>query len=122
MLLITALLDAEKLAELLTLGHSLGLACLVEVHSESEVAAALRAGARLIGINNRDLNTFKVDLDTTRRLRPLIPPESTVVSESGINSQEDVARLRTWGVNAVLVGEALVTSNDIQAKMRELLR
>jgi indole-3-glycerol phosphate synthase len=121
LLLITAILDLEKLSELLTLSQSLGLSCLVEVHNESEVERALRAGARIIGINNRDLATFNVDLNATRRLRPLIPPDRTVVSESGINSREDIAKLKEWGVNAALVGEALVTSDDIQAKMRELL-
>jgi len=120
-LLIAAILPREQLAELVALGHSLGLGCLVEVHSEDEVESALHSGARIIGINNRDLTTFRVDLNTTKRLRPLIPQNRIVVSESGISSRQDVARVKEWGVNAVLVGEALVTSGDISAKMKELL-
>ena len=82
----------------------------MEVHNENEVEKALLAGAEIIGINNRDLNTFTVDIDTTRRLRPLIPEGRIVVSESGINNRDDIKRMKGWGVNAVLVGEALVTA------------
>jgi len=121
LLLIVAILTQEQLAELLGLSHSLGLRCLVEVHSESEVERALNSGAEIIGINNRDLNTFEIDIDTTRRLRRLIPQGRIVVSESGINSREDIAKLKAWGVSAVLVGEALVTADDIPAKMGELI-
>jgi indole-3-glycerol phosphate synthase len=121
LLLIVAILSQEQLAELLALSHSLGLSSLVEVHNESEVERALGSGAKIIGINNRDLNTFQVDINTTRRLRPLIPQDRIVVSESGINSREDIEKLKAWGVNAVLVGEALVTAGDIPAKMGELI-
>jgi indole-3-glycerol phosphate synthase len=121
MLLIVAILSQEQLEELLALSHSLGLGCLVEVHNENEVEKALLAGAEIIGINNRDLNTFKVDINTTRRLRPLIPEGRIVVSESGINNRSDMEILRNLGVNAVLVGEALVTAGDITAKMEELV-
>jgi indole-3-glycerol phosphate synthase len=120
-LLIAAILSRGQLAELVSLGHSLGMSCLVEVHNEDEVESALPSGARIIGINNRDLTTFHVDLNTTRRLRPLIPQDRIVVSESGIHNHEDIARVKEWEVNAVLVGEALVTTSDIPAKMRELL-
>ena len=121
LLLIVALLDPQQLAGLLRLSHEMGMACLVEVHNEAEVEAALSSGAGIIGINNRNLNTFAVDLAVTRRLRPLIPPDRTVVSESGIKNRSDIARLREWGVNAVLVGESLMSAPDIAAKMRELL-
>ena len=121
LLLIAAILSQEQLEELLSLSHSLGMSCLVEVHHESEVERALRSDAGIIGINNRDLNTFAVDSSTTRRLRPLIPRERIVVGESGINNRDDIAKLKGWGVNAMLVGEALVTASDISAKMKELL-
>ena len=121
LLLIVAILSQEQLEEFLSLSHSLGLKCLVEVHSEDEMEQALLSGAEIIGINNRDLNTFTTDINTTRRLRPLIPPGRVVVSESGIKSRSDVEQLKDWGVNTVLVGEALVTSGDILSKMRELI-
>jgi indole-3-glycerol phosphate synthase len=84
--------------------------------------SAVASGARIIGINNRDLATFEVDIDTTRRLRPLIPQDRIVVSESGIGSREDVRKLQAWGANAVLIGEALVTAADIPARLKELTR
>ena len=121
LLLIVAILSQEQLEELLSLSHSLGLSCLVEVHNEAEVERALLSGAEIIGINNRNLNTFEVDINTTHRLRPLIPGERIVVSESGIRNREDVERLKEWGVNAVLVGEALVTAGDIPTRIRELI-
>jgi len=122
LLLIVAILSHEQLKELVSLSHSLGLRCLVEVHNEGEVERAIRSEAEIIGINNRDLNTFTVDITTTRRLRPLIPQERIVVSESGIKSKRDMEKLGKWGVDAVLVGEALVTAGDVLAKMKELLR
>jgi indole-3-glycerol phosphate synthase len=103
------------------LSHSLGLRCLVEVHNEVELEKALQSSAKVIGINNRDLKTFKVDLNTTHRLRPLIPQAQVVVSESGIKSRSDVEKLKKWGVNAILVGEALVTASDVLTKIRELI-
>lgn len=121
LLLIVAILSQEQLEEHLSLSRSLGLSCLVEVHNEDEVERALLSGAEIIGINNRDLNTFEVDVNITRRLRPLISGEQTVVSESGISSRGDIEKLKEWGVNAVLVGEALVTADDIPSKMRELI-
>ena len=121
LLLITAILDREQLEGLLALSRDIGLACLVEVHNENEVEKALLAGADIIGINNRDLNTFDVDIETTRRLRPLIPEGKIVVSESGINNRDDVIKLNSWGVNAILVGEALVTADDIPSRIKELI-
>jgi indole-3-glycerol phosphate synthase len=121
-LLIAAILDQELLAELLALARTLGLECLVEVHDEEESERALAADAQVIGINNRDLRTFEVDLAVSERLRPLIPADRVVVAESGINTRADVQRLRALGVNAVLIGEALVTAEDVAARIRELLR
>ncbi len=121
LLLIAAILSREQLKDLLALSRSLGLGCLVEIHDENEVEKALLSGAKIIGINNRDLNTFSVDINTTRRLRPLIPEGRIVVSESGINNRDDVKKIKEWMVNAVLVGEALVTAGNIPAKMEELI-
>jgi indole-3-glycerol phosphate synthase len=121
LLLIAAIVSQGQLKELVSLSHSLGLRCLVEVHSQGEVEVAVLSEAEIIGINNRDLHTFAVDIDTTRRLRPLIPKEKTVVGESGIKNRKDIETLKKWGVDAVLVGEALVTAGDIRAKMKELL-
>ncbi|MFA5308022.1 MAG: indole-3-glycerol phosphate synthase TrpC [Dehalococcoidales bacterium] len=120
-LLITAILSEEKLGGFIELGSKLGLACMVEVHNEQELMNALLAGAEIIGINNRDLNTFKVDTSVTRRLRLLVPEGVIVVSESGIGSREDMKKMRECKVNAVLVGEALVTAPDIPARIKELM-
>jgi len=121
LLLIVAMLDQKQLEELLSLSHSLGLKCLVEVHNEAEVDRALLSKAKIIGINNRGLNTFNIDINTTHRLRPLLPQGKIVVSESGISNRRDIKKLREWGVNAVLIGEALVTAGDIPTKIRELI-
>jgi len=120
-LLIVAILDDTELEGLLSLSHDLGMQCLVEVHNQNELKRALACDAQIIGINNRDLDTMAVDLNVTRRLRPLIPPDRLVVSESGIKGRGDVQKLREWGIDAVLVGEALVTANDVAAKIKELL-
>jgi len=121
LLLIVAILNQKQLEELLSLSHNLGLKCLVETHSQGEVERAVSSQAKIIGINNRDLTTFAIDVNTTRQLLPLIPQGRIVVSESGISSRSDVERLKGWGVNAVLVGEALVTAGDIVTKVRELI-
>lgn len=121
LLLIVAMLTPEKLEELFGLSHQLGMDCLVEVHNETELEIALNSEARVIGINNRDLSTFDVDLTTTKRLRPLIPQDRIVVSESGINNRADVEKLKKWGVDAVLIGEALMSAASIVTKMKELL-
>jgi len=121
LLLIVAILTPEKLGELLGLSHELNMSCLVEVHNEAELEIALRSGARIIGINNRDLQTFTVDLTVTERLRPLIPPDRIVVSESGIKDRSDIEKLGKWGVDAVLIGESLMSAPNIATKMEELL-
>ena len=120
-LLIAAILPRSSLVALRELAEYLGMAALVEVHNEREVNRALSAGARLVGINNRDLRTFDVSLETTARLRSLVPADRLVVAESGIHTREDVQRLRDLGVDAMLVGEALVRSGDVEAKIRDLL-
>ena len=121
LLLIAALLTDEALKELLELSQSLNMQCLVEVHNEQEVEQAIASGAHIIGINNRDLNTFKVDLNNTVRLRPLIPEDRLVISESGIKTRRDIEKLQTLGVNALLVGEALMASEDIASAIRKFL-
>jgi indole-3-glycerol phosphate synthase len=121
LLIAAALPDDAHFADLHACALSLSLAALVEVHDEAETERALEIpGIQLIGINNRNLSTFKVSLETTERLRPLIPPDIAVVAESGIFAAADVARLQKIGIDAILVGEALVTSTDIPAKVREL--
>ena len=119
-LLIVAMLEPELLQELQALAIDLGLQVLVEVHDEAELEAAIDVGAELIGVNNRNLRTFKTDLAVTERLAPTIPAGRVVVSESGITSREDVQRLGKAGASAVLVGEALLMAPDIGAKLREL--
>jgi len=110
-LLIVAVLSDRELRELIAETKRLGMTPLVEVHDEAEVDRALAAGAEVIGINNRDLRTFQVDIETTARLRPRIPDECIVVSESGIRTPDDVRRVGEMGVDAVLVGEALVKAD-----------
>ena len=120
-LLIAALLSKEEMQRYLDLAGELGMDCLVEVHSETELKKVLQTNAHIIGINNRDLATFKTDLETTLRLRPIIPAEKIVVSESGIKSRMDVIKLIEKGIDAILVGETLMKSDDISATLRELL-
>lgn len=120
-LLIVAILEDAQLRDLIGQARELEMESLVEVHDEAQVERALAAGADLIGINNRDLRTFDVDLATTERLRPLIPDDKVVISESGIATRADVERLASCGVHAVLVGEALIVSNDVRNKMRDFL-
>ena len=119
-LLIVAILEPALLKELLDTAQSLGMECLVETHDESELETAVDAGAEIIGINNRDLHTFTTDLAVTQRLAPQVPSRKVVVSESGIFTPDDLHLLGSFGVNAVLVGEALVTAPDVGAKVREL--
>jgi indole-3-glycerol phosphate synthase len=119
-LLIVAMLDTPLLRDLIAQARELDLDALVEVHTEAEAGRAIEAGATLFGINNRDLHTFNVDLATTERIRPLLPAGAVVVGESGVHTRADVERLHTAGVQAVLVGEAFMTSPDIAAKMAEL--
>ena len=120
-LLIVAALDDQALHSLHRLAVELGLAALVEVHSEAELARALKLGPAIIGVNNRDLQTFEVSLDTTARLRPLVPAGVALVAESGVHSRSDVARLEALGVDAILVGESLVRAPHPGAKIQELM-
>ncbi len=120
-LLIVAALTSEQLRKFMDIAASLSLASLVEVHTEAELEIALDANAEIIGINNRDLRTFRTDLATTFRLRESIPAEKVVVSESGIYTRADVELLREAGVNAILVGESLMRSPDIGEQVRKLI-
>ena len=120
-LLIVRLLPSRELTSLLGLARALGLASLVEVHNEKELETALSAGVDLLGINNRDLDTFQVSMETTWRLLPRVPSGVLVVSESGIKTPQDIAALKKAGVRACLVGEALVTSPDPEKELRGLL-
>ncbi len=119
-LLIVAILEDARLRDLYDLSRELGMSCLVEVHSQAELERALAVRARLIGMNNRDLDTMQVDINVTGRLRPLVPADRLVVSESGIKERADIQRMREWGVDAVLIGETLVTAGDIAARIKEL--
>ncbi|HCE17139.1 MAG TPA: indole-3-glycerol phosphate synthase TrpC [Anaerolinea thermolimosa] len=120
-LLIVACLEFAQLGDFSRLAEELGMAALVEVHNLPELEVALKAGAQIIGINNRDLRTFEVRLETTLRLRPHIPPGVVVVAESGIHTRADADVLAEAGVDALLVGEALVAAQDTAAKVRELV-
>jgi indole-3-glycerol phosphate synthase len=119
-LLICALLDKNTLESFLALARSLALSALVEVHNEAELETA--RAARIIGINNRDLATFSVDLAVTERLRPLVPRDCLVVSESGVHTKDDVKRLADCGVDALLVGESFMRAADKRAFLEELRR
>lgn len=119
-LLICAILSKEQLSEYLGIAHSLGLSALVEAHDEDEVRTALSVGAGIIGVNNRDLRTFTVDINNSARLRKLVPPEVLFVSESGIKTAADIEALRSNGTNAVLIGETLMRSPDKKAALDEL--
>ncbi len=120
-LLIAAILDAAALRDLQGLAAELGMAALVEVHTRDELERALAARPALVGINNRNLDTLETTLETTRRLRPLVPPGPRVVAESGIETRAHVEELERLGIDAVLVGTALMRSADPAACVRELL-
>ena len=120
-LLIPEILSIAELTKFYNLASELGLDCLVEVHNEEDIEKALAIGAAIIGINNRDLHTFKVDLAVTQRLIRLIPQNKVIVSESGIKSYEDIMFLKSLGINAVLIGEAFMEADDIGAKMKEMM-
>ena len=121
-LLICAILDRIQLQRLLHVAHDLNMHCLVEVHNSEEVLKAISAGARIIGINSRDLKTFHMHPNLIRELRPLIPKDTVVVAESGIHTTADARRLARHDVQAMLVGESLVTSSDIPAQICALLK
>ncbi len=119
-LLICSLLSAQQLAEYLEQAHGLGMSALVETHTADEVQMALAADAKIIGVNNRDLRTFSVDPKSSLRLRDAIPKDKIFVAESGIRGASDTLALKAAGVQAVLVGEALMRAPDAAARLREL--
>lgn len=119
-LLICAILTEEQIEAYLSLCDELGLSALVEVHDERETKTALRAGARIIGVNNRNLKDFSINPDNSRRLRAMVPREVLFISESGVKGPEDVAKLRQMGADGVLVGETLMRARDKKAALAEL--
>ena len=119
-LLIVSILDEAQIREYLGICRTLGLAALTEAHDETEIETALRAGAGIIGVNNRNLKDFTVDTGNSRKLRQMVPPGTIFVSESGVRTSEDVVALRAAGVDAVLVGETLMRATDVRAKLAEL--
>ncbi len=121
LLLIVAVLEPEMLQMLYDLTRELGMTALVEVHNEAEMTQAAEIGAEVIGINNRDLSTMRIDLATTERLAPLAPENMLLVSESGITCRADVERVAAAGVDAVLVGSALMKSNEIDLATRQFV-
>ena len=121
-LLIAAMLGARLMADLRAQANELKLDTLIEVHTEKELAAAVEAGAQMIGVNNRDLKTFQVSLATTERLAPLIPPGTPAVCESGIDSLEQIRRVEQWGIHVFLIGESLMRAPEPGKKLAELLK
>ncbi len=119
-LLICTLLETAVIKEYLAICQSLGLSALVEAHDEAEVESALQAGAQIIGVNNRNLQTFEVDITTSSRLRKLVPDDRLFVSESGISGPQEIDRLRKSGVNGVLIGETLMRCKDKKTEMIRL--
>ena len=119
-LLICSILKEKQIKEYLNICNTLGLSALVEVHNEDEIKIALNAGARIIGVNNRNLKDFSVDINNSHKLRKLIPPEILFVSESGIASNEDITKLREIGVDAILIGETLMKASDKKATLANL--
>lgn len=119
-LLICSILDDGQLKSCISLAHELGLSALVEAYEPEEVPRALDAGARVVGVNNRDLRTFTVDFGRSIDLRPLVGPDRLFVSESGVETREDVVRLEDAGVDAVLIGETLMRATDRKAMLARL--
>lgn len=119
-LLICAILNDNQLKEYTEIAHELGLSVLVEAHDETEVNRALKCGAKIIGVNNRDLRDFTVDITNSIRLRKMVPQNYVFVSESGIKTKEDIANLRNNGTNAVLIGETLMRCSDKKAALDNL--
>ena len=119
-LLICSILTGKDLKEYINICDELGISALVEAHDEVEVEKALNAGARIIGVNNRNLKDFTVDTENSRRLRELVPKDVIFVSESGVKTYDDVARLKEIGADAVLIGETLMRAEDKKAKLNEL--
>ena len=121
-LLICSLLDTDTLRRYREICDELGMSALVEAHDEREIESALQAGARIIGVNNRNLKDFTVDVHNSERLRRLVPPEVLFVAESGIRTAEDIRVLREAGVNGVLIGETLMRAPDKKAMLDKLRR
>ena len=121
-LLICSLLTEKELAEYLEICEGLGMSALVEVHNAAEISMAIHAGARIIGVNNRNLSDFSVDMDNSSRLRELVPPEILFVAESGIKTAADVQTMREIGADAVLIGELLMRAENRSAMLAELRR
>ena len=119
-LLICAILDTGTVARYLEICENLGLSALVETHDEAELKSAVQAGAKIIGVNNRNLKDFTVDIENSARLRALAPENAVFVAESGIRTREDIAALRREGVDAVLVGETLMRASDKAEMLRQL--
>ena len=120
-LLICAILEKSQLKEYIELAEGLGLSVLVEVHDESEILMAIEAGAKIIGVNNRDLRDFTVDIQNSIRLKKLVSPDILFVSESGIKTHDDIEILKESGINAVLIGETLMKSDDKKAMLGVLM-
>jgi len=118
-LLIAALLDTDTISDFLGIAHSLGLDALVETHSIEEAQSALKSGAKIIGVNNRNLHTFEVDINTTLEISKIIPEDMVLVSESGISTKEDILQIKKAGINAILVGESFMRTDSIEAKAKE---
>ena len=119
-LLICSILSEEQLGEYIKICDSLGISALVEIHDEKEAGMAVRAGARIIGVNNRNLKDFTVDTANSKKLRDLIPDDIIFVSESGVKSTDDIRAIREIGADAVLIGETLMRADDKKAKLDEL--
>lgn len=120
-LLIVRILERSQLADYLAMAAELGMAALVEVHSEKELEQALYCNAEIIGINNRDLDTLEVDIETSLRIKEEVPEDKIIVSESGIRTRNDVEELYKYGIHAILVGEILMRSNDIKSEIQKLI-
>ncbi len=119
-LLICAILDDIQLKNFIALCDELGLSALVEAHDKNEIKRAIKAGARIIGVNNRNLKDFSVDMDNAKRLRELVPREIIFVSESGVKNSDDIKKIRELGADAVLIGEILMRAADKKSKLAEL--
>ncbi len=119
-LLICGILDKQQLANYIKICDTLGISSLIEAHNESEIKMAIESGARMIGVNNRNLKDFSVDVENSRRMRELVPRDILFISESGINSHNDIKKLRNIGADAVLIGETLMRAADKKAKLSEL--
>lgn len=119
-LLIAKILSLKKIKEFLKISNKIGLDCILEVNDREDLKIALRTDAEIIGINNRNLNNFKVDLNTTKRLFPLVPKDKITISESGVRTKSEIKFLKDLGVNAVLIGETLLKSKDIFEKIKNL--